>query len=72
LFPLKIPWAKTSAESSCFLSALILEIVSTGVLLSSAKSTFLMFVRIYKDFAGLSELTKGIAITFWFTHFTKI
>src|SRR6056297_1365340 len=64
LLPSKIPWARASAESSCFLSALILEMVSEGVLLSSAKSTVHQFIRIYKDFAGLIVLTREYTIFF--------
>ena len=56
LLPSKIPCAKASAESSCFLSALILEMVSEGILLLSAKRTVHQFIRIYEDFTGLSVL----------------
>ena len=64
LLPSKIPWAKASAESSCFLSALILEMVSKGVLFSSAKSTVHQFIRIYEDFAGLCELVWEYSLLF--------
>lgn len=44
LLPSKIPWAKASAESSCFLRALILETAFEGVLLLSAKGAVDQFI----------------------------
>ena len=70
LFPSNIPWANASAESSCFRSALIFEMVFSGVLLSSAKGNH-RFIRIYKDFTGLI-LWGDTSILFPYFHFTQI